>query len=551
MNKLNNTLKHTDEYHNNLVDNVGKTTSTQDTGEVANDDIVTKMITKKAQLLLGKIKYSNSFSYLDKKNLSKYNKIIDEVAERNTFSTSELTNNKDKCTFEINKNLQEINYLDNLSALLSVTDNKIKNEENKLNDLKSNLANKNKVKKADELSFYNMLESLKNENLSNLKPKVDIPKEIIKIILSLKPDKNFNQSYNDLNCLLDKLVAQNNEISQDIIMAKNNLNSLNKTSKKILLSGTEIEKLVISIKEIEDAIAKDKEQLMKTKSEIITAPLKKLEAQKKIKELTQKIEIINSEILKMNNIGEEILSAKQILVNIDKIDSYSSNIVSKAMNNAFPKISSENKNDKSPEISKENDQTTFGNNIYPNLIKENDDNFLNRWYSYLQDLLMKPQREFIIDKNNITNFKIVFKNPQTGLSTEKETIVQLNHSISSHSTPVFAIGSSTFQATSRGVKLMAGTLVTNAFENVPLPHLHSISYSANADISQLPLLDMYIIPIEDLNDGRFEGLIIKGIKFLDMRQTDGASSGGRYYAFNFVAKDFIPVDFSTLSQFYI
>lgn len=189
---------------------------------------------------------------------------------------------------------------------------------------------------------------------------------------------------------------------------------------------------------------------------------------------------------------------------------------------------------------------TFGVNSYSEIIENEADSYLKSWYEYLNSLLSNPQREFIIDKNNITNFKIVFRNPFTGLSTEKESLVQINHSISSNTKPVFGIGSTTYQAVSKGVRLMAGTIVVNAFENVPLAHLHSISYSSSPSPESLPPLDMYIIPIEDLHDGRFEALLIKGMKFMDLRQSDGASSNGRYYAFNFVAKDFIPVDFSSL-----
>lgn len=175
--------------------------------------------------------------------------------------------------------------------------------------------------------------------------------------------------------------------------------------------------------------------------------------------------------------------------------------------------------------------------------------YMKKWYNYLDDLLNKPEEEFIIDKNNITNFKLVFRNSKTGLSTFKESVVQLNHSISSKTSPVFQLGSNVYKAVSQGVRLLAGTIVINAFKNVPFAYLHSISNSENASIEKIPPLDLYIIPIENLSDGRFEALLIKNIKFTDLRQTDGASSGGRYYAANFIAQNFIPVDFSTVSDF--
>ena len=175
--------------------------------------------------------------------------------------------------------------------------------------------------------------------------------------------------------------------------------------------------------------------------------------------------------------------------------------------------------------------------------------YMKKWYNYLDDLLDKPEEEFVIDKNNITNFKLVFRNSKTGLSTFKESIVQLNHSISSKTSPVFQLGSNTYKAVSQGVRLLAGTIVINAFKNVPFVYLHSISNSKNASIEKIPPLDLYIIPIENLSDGRFEALLIKNIKFTDLRQTDGASSGGRYYAANFIAQNFIPIDFSTVNDF--
>lgn len=183
---------------------------------------------------------------------------------------------------------------------------------------------------------------------------------------------------------------------------------------------------------------------------------------------------------------------------------------------------------------------------YPNLIKKEEDPAMKKWYKYLQDLYMNQGKGFKIDKNNITNFKIVFKNPITNLTTVKESVVQLNHSFSCKSSPVFAIGRKTYQAFSEGVRLLAGTIVVNAFDNVPLAHLHSISYSENAYIEDLPPIDLYIIPIEPLADGRYETLKITGMKFIETKQTDGASSNGRFYAFDFVAENFEPMDFQKI-----
>lgn len=255
------------------------------------------------------------------------------------------------------------------------------------------------------------------------------------------------------------------------------------------------------------------------------------------------------EMVKKNNIYFTNIYSKAESLNgeINSNKKLSSNIVSNVMNNILIQqgISGSSIYDVNDLFGTE-DEYTFGVNSYDDVIDKESDSYMQSWYKYLNDLLENPQREFIIDKNNITNFKIVFRNQLTGLSTEKESIVQLNHTISSRTNPIFAIGRNTYQTVSKGVRLMAGTIVVNAFENVPLAHLHSISYSKDTSPESLPPIDMYIIPIENLNDGRFEALLIKGIKFIDMRQTDGASSGGRYYAFNFIAKNFIPTDFSNI-----
>lgn len=509
-----------------------------------------RTIKKRALLMLHKIKLSDTFSFLDRKTIEGYNRIIDDFAKKNTSAIVNLSNKKNNYNINLNNTFKEINYLNNLKSMVAKFEKKINDIKTVENDTKANLANIDLTLKADNKIFDNILENIKTSIFKNLQCKIDVPNNLKVSISSFKPSTKFTDKYNEITYMLTDLVSNHNEVRQDIVSIKNNLDALVKTNKDIVMNDEKKEEVKTKLIEMQKQLVEDEDKLKQLKVEVLSAPAKTIEIKNKTSELEKEINSINNKIVKNESMKMELLDTKKTLLTIADIDRNNSNIVSKAMNKAFPEVK---KNEKLivPKINKKDmSKNTFGDNIYSDLIKGSDNEFLNRWYAYLQDLLMKPPRDFIIDKNNITNFKIVFKNPETGLSTEKETIVQLNHSISSHSSPVFGIGSSTFQGTSRGVKLMAGTLVTNAFENVPLPHLHSISYSTNADICSLPLLDMYIIPIEDLSDGRFEGLVIKGIKFIDMRQTDGASSGGRYYAFNFIAKDFIPVDFSTLSQFY-
>lgn len=182
----------------------------------------------------------------------------------------------------------------------------------------------------------------------------------------------------------------------------------------------------------------------------------------------------------------------------------------------------------------------------------NDNNLeLTEWYKFLQELYEKPYKNFFLNENTVVNFKIIFRNPYTGLYTEKESIVQLSHSTSAKKSPVFGIGSSTLQASSTGVKLLAGTIVTNAFQNVPMPYLHAISYMDHVSVEDLPPLDLYIIPITKINDdGRFEVLMIQGIRFVDMKQNDNAASTGLYYAFSYFAEDIKVLDFSRVRGFY-
>ncbi len=194
---------------------------------------------------------------------------------------------------------------------------------------------------------------------------------------------------------------------------------------------------------------------------------------------------------------------------------------------------------------------TFGNMSFENLISNAKNSALESWYKFLQDLHESPIKSFVLNKNTICNFKLIFKNPYTGLTTDKESVVHLSHSTSSKKTPVFSIGSVSYKATSTGVKLLAGSLVTAALDNVPLPYLHAISYMNHSSVEDLPPLDLYIIPIENISEeGRYEVLCIKGIQFVDMKQSDNASSTGIYYAFNYFAQDIVPLDFSESEKYF-
>ena len=194
---------------------------------------------------------------------------------------------------------------------------------------------------------------------------------------------------------------------------------------------------------------------------------------------------------------------------------------------------------------------TFGNLSFESFISNSKNSALENWYRFLQDLHESPIKSFVLNKNTICNFKLIFKNPYTGLTTDKEAVVHLSHSTSSKKTPVFSIGYTSFKATSTGVKLLAGSLVTAALDNVPLPYLHAISYMNHSSVEDLPPLDLYIIPIENISEeGRYEVLLIKGIQFVDMKQNDNASSTGIYYAFNYFAEDIVPLDFSESEKYF-
>lgn len=189
---------------------------------------------------------------------------------------------------------------------------------------------------------------------------------------------------------------------------------------------------------------------------------------------------------------------------------------------------------------------TFG---FDKLINDSKDSELSDWYRYLEYMHTSPLKDFTINRNVMSNFKIIFKNPANGMYTDKENLVSLQYSTSKRKSPVFSIGRKTFAAHSYGVQLLAGSMVTLATDNVPLPYLHAISMSDHASVTDLPALDMYIIPIENIGDtGLYEILVIKGIRFIETKQNDNASSTGVYYAFNFFAEDVTPINSSEIKE---
>ena len=203
-------------------------------------------------------------------------------------------------------------------------------------------------------------------------------------------------------------------------------------------------------------------------------------------------------------------------------------------------------NKKLPDELSERNEDTFGFGL---LIEKNKDNELSDWYRYLEYMHTSPLKDFTINRNVMSNFKIIFKNPANGMYTDKENLVSLQYSTSKRKSPVFSIGRKTFAAHSYGVQLLAGSMVTLATDNVPLPYLHAISMSDHASVTDLPALDMYIIPIENIGDtGLYEILVIKGIRFIETKQNDNASSTGVYYAFNFFAEDVTPINSSEIKE---
>lgn len=411
-----------------------------------------------------------------------------------------------------------------------------------------------KIFKTEKLIEYLQKEIYKSKTLIKSN-EVIIERDVVIAINSIKNiyDK-VGANAEDIS--IDDSIHKLKEFKNEYPILKNEVNSVLRNINRIDKLKIENEETLKYIDGIEDQIAENKEIIKMFKNKIKETKLFlqnfEVDEPSTLEEIS-KVEI-EKHIEKINDETNTIHTVIEGATKLDALQSKSSNIikdiVSSVVNSTLiPQGSGDSIYDVDNEFQLDTD-FTFGVNSYADLIDKEEDSYMKDWYEYLNSLLSDPTREFVLDKNNITNFKIVFRNPITGLSTDKETLVQINHSISSNTKPVFGIGRSSYQAVAKGVKLMAGTIVVNAFENVPLAHLHSISYSRNASPEDLPPLDMFIIPIEILNDGRFEALQIKNIKFMDLRQTDGASSGGRYYAFNFIASDFIPVDFSNLGSVY-
>ena len=375
---------------------------------------------------------------------------------------------------------------------------------------------------------------------------------------------NINNKYNDVHIERIPSVVGEDELNS-IIKKINNFSNKYENLKNVSNSITRaINSTIVTIKNISES----KKLLTDLSDEVLNISKSKSDLVEKIKlnkiqieyndefvKKNQKINLDDVEKKKtstmLNNKKNDFLvyEATKLLNEFDTKKNNVSNILNKRFDINFQKKQGSFKENKKNEVSVTPlKYSTFGEYEEKEESKNITD-YMKKWYNYLDDLLDKPEEEFVIDKNNITNFKLVFRNSKTGLSTFKESIVQLNHSISSKTSPVFQLGSNTYKAVSQGVRLLAGTIVINAFKNVPFVYLHSISNSKNASIEKIPPLDLYIIPIENLSDGRFEALLIKNIKFTDLRQTDGASSGGRYYAANFIAQNFIPIDFSTVNDF--
>lgn len=197
------------------------------------------------------------------------------------------------------------------------------------------------------------------------------------------------------------------------------------------------------------------------------------------------------------------------------------------------------------------EKSKWENNFEITNYKETNNNLMSEWTAFLESLLDKPNQNFIINKNTVTNFDIIFRNPQTKLNNkkQKEPIVHLSYNSSRRSEPVFSIGNTTFNSKAYGPKLTSGTLVVTAYDNVPLRTLHAISNSTSYSVEDLPPLDLFIIPKTILYDGRFEVLVIKGINFINTQQNNNASSTGIYHSFQFFAKSVEPAHYSTVKDF--
>ncbi|MGL4867019.1 MAG: hypothetical protein ACRC4T_28315 [Cetobacterium sp.] len=458
---------------------------------------------------------------------------------------------------KLNDVIQEI-LNDEINKLKKIINDKIVFEA----EYQSVATNLYKLKKSKE-EVINYIKYYENENLISSKNIVSEKNLLSNNISALNSSLNdfYNKFKSDIflikvtemnyKDMFEQLYIEINSIYKTYPVLKDEVSSIMRIMNIVIENEKNIEKIVETIDSNSSKIMDYTLELTKIENNLLILCTKDLKRDEFV--LFEKDDIFSLEkyieLIKENNVYFTTLYSRAEDLNgkITSNKKLSSNIVSNVMNNIL--IQQGNSGDSIYDVNDlfgADEDYVFGVNSYNDVIDKESDSYMQSWYKYLNDLLENPQREFIIDKNNITNFKIVFRNQLTGLSTEKESIVQLNHTISSRTNPIFAIGRNTYQTVSKGVKLMAGTIVVNAFENVPLAHLHSISYSKDTSPESLPPIDMYIIPIENLNDGRFEALLIKGIKFIDMRQTDGASSGGRYYAFNFIAKNFIPTDFSNL-----
>lgn len=208
------------------------------------------------------------------------------------------------------------------------------------------------------------------------------------------------------------------------------------------------------------------------------------------------------------------------------------------------------------ELPFDNNESIEENSKWENIFEitnyeETNNNLMSEWTAFLESLLDKPNQNFIINKNTVTNFDIIFRNPQTKLNNkkQKEPIVHLSYNSSRRSEPVFSIGNTTFNSKAYGPKLTSGTLVVTAYDNVPLRTLHAISNSTSYSVEDLPPLDLFIIPKTILYDGRFEVLVIRGINFINTQQNNNASSTGIYHSFQFFAKSVEPAHYNSVKDF--
>lgn len=263
---------------------------------------------------------------------------------------------------------------------------------------------------------------------------------------------------------------------------------------------------------------------------------------KRSKELLYEFIDLNGELSNSNkNIDDElnkIEGENSVESILNKIKDFSDELKNYSL------YQSNNKEDKY--LEENNNQGPFDS-----LINSNANSELADWYKFLRNVYMEPNRDNILNKNVICNLKIIFKNPVTGLYTDKEEVVNFQYSTSQKTSPVFGLGRTKYVAVNKGVKILVGSMVTLALENVALSHLHAISLADHYSVTDLPALDMYIIPIEPLNNGEYDILLFKGIKFLDKKQNDNASSTGVYYAFNFFAEDVYPMNSAEIKDKFI